>query len=203
MECIFSIYYGDSCSSSDGKLNTNKDSSRIKSIITASQSRGDDLHLQLIQALECDENYKIKYHKNCISKYCSVKKKVSVNVQPPRKKTHSSLSPFDFKNHCIYCGKECHIEKDSIHPERWKEAHLVAVNEYFCKERKLFIPYKQHLLEICDKRNDDIGENLKLRLQGIESDLVANDVQYHKHCKTNFESKKIVHTHTEITSRDF
>ena len=107
----------------------------------------------------------------------------------------SSTTPFNLKSCCLYRGEECKIDNDDKkNPSRWREAHLVSANDYLCKERNITIKYKGYLLEICERRNDDLAEKVRFRLNGIDSDLVAKDVRYHKICKTKFAFRVAVRT---------
>lgn len=88
---------------------------------------------------------------------------------------------FEFKKACLFCGKDCSIVKDSKNPTRWEKNPGVLCKtanrgkDQFGNERKSF---KEVLLEICSKRNDILGDQVRVRLEGAVSDLHAADARY-------------------------
>ncbi|CAH2099517.1 unnamed protein product [Euphydryas editha] len=74
-------------------------------------------------------------------------------------------SDFDFKNLCLFCGKN------------WDRAHKVGhvIRNGYLRDR---------ILEIADRNNTDIALILKQRLRG--ADLVAVEARYHKKCYDSF-----------------
>jgi len=101
---------------------------------------------------------------------------------PPAKRLRRSSSVFDFKLHCLYCGKACEINKDPKNPQRWRPAFLCRSThtEYGGK------PYKEYLLEKCNSRNDHWANEVQSRIEGAVSDLHAVDARYHKDCMSLF-----------------
>lgn len=59
------------------------------------------------------------------------------------------------------------------------------------------LKFQEALIAACDKRNDNVGEDVKQRV--IETpDLSALDAIYHKGCDSNFRNQKqIPHRHQE------
>ena len=51
---------------------------------------------------------------------------------------------------------------------------------------------EQILLEICNERNDDRANEVRIRLMGATADLHAADAQYHRDCFAQFSSKRNV-----------
>ncbi len=51
------------------------------------------------------------------------------------------------------------------------------------------LQFKEKCTDIVDKRNDDYGKAVKLRLGNI-IDAVAADVMYHRDCYLNFRREK-------------
>ena len=42
-----------------------------------------------------------------------------------KKRVHRSSTPiFDFRQHCIFCGEWCDVQKDCNYPGSWSEAFL-------------------------------------------------------------------------------
>ena len=46
--------------------------------------------------------------------------------------------------------------------------------------------FKDSILEVCSTREDEITQQVRIRVQGPVSDLHAADAQYHKECMTKF-----------------
>jgi len=47
---------------------------------------------------------------------------------------------------------------------------------------------KEFILKVCDQRKDNVGEQVRFRVEGTLSDLHAADARYHVDCMTNFTS---------------
>ena len=58
--------------------------------------------------------------------------------------------------------------------------------------RKKGKKYKDHILQICEVRNDYLGKVVRERVLSTLSDLHAADARYHDFCKINFFSVKNV-----------
>jgi hypothetical protein len=99
---------------------------------------------------------------------------------PPLKRLRSDREKFNFHLHCIYCGEECNIVKDRKNPTRWREA-------YICKARySETVPYKDYIINLCLQRDDCWGEEVRLRISGVISDMSAAGARYHKDCLARF-----------------
>ena len=48
--------------------------------------------------------------------------------------------------------------------------------------------FKESVLEVCTQRNDDIANQVRVRIEGALSDLHAADARYHGNCMTSFMS---------------
>ena len=46
--------------------------------------------------------------------------------------------------------------------------------------------YKQYLLDLCQKRNDELGRIVRDRILGSPADLHAADAKYHRKCNAYF-----------------
>ncbi len=123
--CIFpNCTQGDSCLISSGPQ-------RIRTIIAASKSRGDTLHLTLENELDNNPDLNIKCHKSCVTTYTS-KQHISrsnkrhgrmeerCHSAPPIRRRRSELQSFDFRRHCLFCGGPC-VPRDKKNPSRWRE----------------------------------------------------------------------------------
>ena len=60
--------------------------------------------------------------------------------------------------------------------------------------------YKQYIVDMCDKRNDKLGEIVKQRVLSAVSDLHAADARCHTQCRTTFLSARSVQYSTEGNS---
>ena len=107
--CIFKSTYGERCDK-DSHISTTTGLAQIHSIINASKIYNDGLGQQLEAQLLLDPDFKVNYHKNCISK-CMSKTNVSraaarqeTDEGPSVKKLRHMSKPFDFKLNCLYCG---------------------------------------------------------------------------------------------------
>ena len=107
--CVFNTLYGSECTGE--QLSTNRDISRILSIVSASEKRNDTLHQKLTPLLAEDENLKINYHKNCVGRYC-LATAYDKFTPPPKKQRRSTESPFDLKEHCLFCRFDCKLQCD-------------------------------------------------------------------------------------------
>ena len=181
---IFQTFYGAACEKEKTKLQTNSDQGREKQ--SSAPARADVIHCTLnLRNSYDDADLKIKYHKNCVSKYCLVKNQPP--QPPPWKKRRASIeTPFRHKKDCVYCANPFDIVKDPKHPDRWDEAYCVTENVFFCKTRNKNIEYQVYIKEHCQARNDKLGIQVGLRIDGIHIDAVASDVRYHKRCKGSF-----------------
>ena len=65
---------------------------------------------------------------------------------------------------CLFCGKRCDLEKDDKHPDRWQEAYLCKTSD------RVGLPtFKEHLLSICDQRNDGWAMEVRVRLNDVRA----------------------------------
>lgn len=86
----------------------------------------------------------------------------------------STSKPFDFESSCLVCGQEIRIEKENKKPKQYRK-YIRNVME---------LQMKGKIVEICKKRNDDLGKQIIIRLSNI-IDLVAVGGKYHLSCYKN------------------
>ena len=106
---------------------------RLKTIFKKSKKRKDSLH-KTINGLSVDEKEKLTYHRACVSTYTSdthikraaSKKASDINEPPIKRKRRSDSREFKWKEHCLFCGEGCEVEKDEKHPERWRPASVCS-----------------------------------------------------------------------------
>lgn len=187
-KCFFWWKY--SCCDKDEKLIT-IGQQRIRTIISCSEVYGDRKETELQNRLAEDQDLKFKCHKSCVSKYTDKNKvtryetrkrsceEVGEKQQP--KVRRSVTSSFNFRQHCIYCGEDCVVEKDKKHPDRWRPAYIIR--EKIVSQKKSI---KELILDTCNKRNDEWSSHVRIRVEGAVSDLHAADGRYHVNCRNAF-----------------
>ena len=154
---------------------------RKDSIKTASKKRKDELHTKI------RDNGTIHTHESCVKSYTSkehirqfLKRKENNDSESPQpKKTRNSVSSFNFKVHCLFCGHICAMKPDKKNPSRWRPAYLVRTVDP--KN-----PYKTVILNTCAKRNDAKADEVALRVNGAPSDLHSAEARYHDECRKDF-----------------
>ena len=160
---------------------------RIESVIRFSKEYKDNVHVDLVDRLEKNPELTIEYHRSCVSTYTSQqhlsrhrKREGCTSVsasQPLKKQRRSDVPVFRFKENCLFCGELCQMEKDKKHPDRRKKAVLCRT-AYAGPGKKAF---KESILEACTQRNDDIANQVRVRVEGALSVLHAADARYHQY----------------------
>lgn len=89
-------------------------------------------------------------------------------------RTRQSTSAFEFEKQCIFCAEICDI--DERHPNRPQVFKVV------------YLRYRDTLLEICDKRDDEWAEEVRRRIIPC-IDLIQANAKYHETCRKNFTGK--------------
>ena len=106
----------------------------IKTIIKASKQCGDDRDIVSILQQNFDRNpsLTIHCHKNCVLEYTSKQHitccgssegQRSSSEQPPKRIRRSEVSPFNFLEHCIFCGQDCVLEHDKCNTSCWRPSY--------------------------------------------------------------------------------
>ena len=135
-ECIFSKLTW-LCKGGSGLVTAHK--TRLINIILCSRQRKDLLHIELEESLENNKDFSVKCHSSCVSSYTSrfhLKRAVSSSDQFPgevepsssKRLCRSSLSSFEFKKQCLFCGDEAKA-LDPRHPDRHKTVIRCATAE--------------------------------------------------------------------------
>lgn len=149
----------------------------IKSLISFSKERRCfELHAHLTECINSMPLRKVLVHKNCRRDFTNKRRSVRLsstdgNEVPQPKRLRSSISSFNWKENCIFCGEFAKF--DSRHPERNK-VHKVTT-----------LPMHENLLECCHKRGDKWSSEVENCLHGC-IDLVAAEAIYHVNCYTQF-----------------
>lgn len=168
---------------------------RIQNFIKHSKIYGDRYHEVLEEKISENPEWTVKCHRNCASTYTSsiqVKRHKRKNPESPspyilpKTRKRSSLPAFIFNEHCLFCGETCVIEKDPKHPKRWRPAYPCRKIGDASGKKSL----KETILKACDRRQDELSENVRQRVHSTVSDLHAADARYHVDCRNSFLSEK-------------
>ena len=181
---------------------------RIESVIRFSKEYKDNVHVDLVDRLEKNPELTIECHRSCVSTYTSQqhlsrhKKRegcTSVSAgEPLIKQRRSDVPVFRFKENCLFCGELCEIEKDKKHPDRWKKAVLCRTAHAGPGKKG----FRESILEACTQRNDDIANQVRVRVEGALSDLHAADARYHANCMASFMSPKSISAAKNASKED-
>ena len=87
------------------------------------------------------------------------------------------------------------MEKDKKHPDRCKKAVL-------CRTAYAGPVKKESILEACTQHNDDIANQVRVRVEGALSDLHAADARYHVNCMASFMSPKSISAAKNASKED-
>ena len=122
-------------------------------------------------------------HKDCRREFC----RPSNIEKEKRKRSHEGLGhthrparqsgsqQFDFKTHCLYCGR--FIDEEY---ERKKSRSVYRVT---------LLDVQDVVRRVCEERADDWAEEVRARILQVH-DLPAADAIYHQSCSSNFRTKK-------------
>jgi len=119
-------------------------------------------------------NLKVLVHKICRRDFTDIKRPFTIvdcSAQVLSKKLRSSMDPFAWKENCFLCSKTA--SKDVKNPGRNNVCLATTIE------------LRRKLLEQCNSRNDDWGNNVYTRLS-CSNDLVADEGLYHKTCLSRF-----------------
>ena len=191
-ECFFKHY--SKCRKESDKELITAGSKRIQTIINSSKLRKDTIHVYLEDHLESNPEFKIQCHKDCVCTYTSkthIKRSqsdsASVSCSTLPKRTRRCSTPnFDFKQNCLFCGELCQLHPDPKNPNRWRKVARCATADEGPHD------FKNAILEVCEQRQDDQADEVRIRIQGAVSDLHAADAIYHKDCCSKFMSERNV-----------
>ncbi|KAG0712797.1 hypothetical protein GWK47_017681 [Chionoecetes opilio] len=157
---------------------------RIETVRKCSVRRGDGLANKLVPGVET-----IRCHKSCVSTYTSehhiqrylFRQQATSTEEVPLKKSRRSGDTLIFREHCLFCGERC-LPADPRNPSRWRTVIQCRTVDFF----------KQNILHKCDLRNDQLADNVRVRVNGALSDLHAADAQYHEDCYKTFTNHRNV-----------
>jgi len=125
------------------------------------------------------------------------------NEQSAPKRLRSSTSDvFNFKKRCIFCSSvsECLLasEYNVKIPLKQRKHAFEIKSTTTVNGRK----YKQYILDICEKRNDVLGETVRRMVLSAGGDLHAADALCHETCRASFVSAPNVH-YSARTSKSY
>ena len=129
----------------------------VQKIITTSKSKHDELHKTISESW-------ILAHKSCYCSYTSTsrqrKRKSSPVPVPSKRLLKSHSSNFNFKQDCLFCGKECK-PKDPKNPDRWEKTSQCTTVD------RDGITFKQQLENLCAERQDQWANEVAARVSGV------------------------------------
>ena len=140
-------------------------SSRIDAILSASEIRQDEIRLHPELS---DGTTFVRCHKNCVSKYVSPSTLANMS-----KRVNGDNKSVTLKLKQSECA----------------QARLVLLNlgSTVCSAlRSLLVSCCMRLLDICQKRGDDLGKTGSAPIHGSPSDLHAADARYHSKSNQSF-----------------
>lgn len=149
----------------------------LLSLILYSEKRGKlNLHKYLKECMSVVPKRKVLVHGKCRRDFTDAKRVIPrapspIPSEPTAKRLRSDSLPFNWKGHCMLCGKSAAI--DNRHPER----------SQVCPVRTL--PVRMRILEQCTKRADPWALEVQGRLESC-IDLVAMEASYHNNCFSRF-----------------
>ena len=171
-------------------------SSRIETILKASKIRQDDISSRPELS---DSSLTVLCHKNCLSKYVSpstlrnLSKRLPGDEEPDDdsgpKRLRSSTGgvTFNFKKHCLFCQEvtACILPNKYDHkvPQQYRIPASKVTTDIMADGKTT---YKEYILDICQKRDDELGRIVRDRVIGSLSDLPAADAMYHRKCNATF-----------------
>ena len=133
---------------------------------------------------------KVLVHAKCRRDFTDKKRLFSSSSssteEPAAKKLRSSLSPFNWNDDCMFCGK--HAQVDPRHPDRAQVYQVTTLH------------FRDKVLEWCDTRGDTWAAEVQNRLHGC-IDLVAAEAIYHSNCYTMFMLNKKATPETTVKGR--
>lgn len=150
----------------------------LQKILDYSLRVRDDVLYQYLQEGQ-QKGKAIRIHENCQKYvYNELKRKSSANKRSASTKgaklvTRASVTRFDWKQNCFFCGEPCAF--DEKHPGR---------NRFRLAET---LPFRDKVLNTCQERNDIWAEDVKRRVVDC-LDFVAAEARYHKACSEKFFS---------------
>lgn len=147
----------------------------LKTLIEYSIKWKDGKHVQL------KELQKVTVHEKCRKAYTKKRSSQFFESKQQEKSTTLIRRPevsFNFQKSCLFCGEDASdvfLKKQRRKPFNEREAvHRVET-----------IELKENIMEASEKRKDDLGKLVSLRLSNV-TDLVAAEGRYHSSCIKHF-----------------
>ncbi|XP_028418322.1 uncharacterized protein LOC114543611 [Dendronephthya gigantea] len=143
----------------------------METIRKSSEQRGDGIAERL------DGLSSIDVHIICRKNYTRQSSiKAVLQPSPKKQKTlRSSMTQFNFKQHCLFCGDDCDISIETKKPlARRKSIHEIRT-----------ITCKTTIANAASERDDEWGQIVLSRVESA-IDLVAAEARYHGNCYANF-----------------
>ena len=169
---------------------------RISNVIVASRHYSDGLHSEIEKHIDQHPNFRLNFHKSCVSKYTTkrayqklAKTQDSPSTPLEKMPRRSNAIAFQIKKDCLYCAAHCDLQCDPKNPNRWdpayKFASLKIKDNHEENSKKKLKALVDIIIDQCMKRGDDWGNQVQVRLNCC-GDLVAAEGRYHVECRTRF-----------------
>ena len=132
-QVLFKSMYEKECVKSTKGLVKSNATKWIFSIIEASKKYNNDLHTSLESKVSYDPNLTVYYYKNCVSRCsskssCEIKYASISDQEEPPNKLRKSDCYFNFREHCLYWGESCQLEKRSIKSQKMKSIFFMPID---------------------------------------------------------------------------
>ena len=126
-----------------------------------------------------EENSSVKIHVKCQKNIGNFIRKRTANPdytlgnqsKISKMTTRKSIDRFNWKEHCFFCGDECHV--DPKHPDR---IPIFSAS---------ILHYRESILGYCESRKDLWAAEVKRRVMNC-IDLVQAEARYHDDCRIMF-----------------
>lgn len=80
------------------------------------------------------------------------------------------------------------MEPDTHNPNRWQKVKLCKTADHEIEKNT----FKETIIDVCNKRGDTWGEDVRICVEGALSDLHAADARYHDVCRKNFMNERLI-----------
>ena len=166
------------CNSAFGETNpaTTVGWKGLQSLLKASKAKQENELHAYFEAKVKEGN--LLLHGECRKRYVDLRN-VNNQLQPEKKRSRSSVSKFDWKTDCLFCGEECVKVSSSKNPGRSDYCRVEILKD--CQGQKL----KDKILEVTKNSTDPKFSLVHHRVLNC-IDLVAVEAIYHKKCYDTF-----------------
>ncbi|KAG0693694.1 hypothetical protein GWK47_027413 [Chionoecetes opilio] len=108
---------------------------------------------------------------------------------------------FDFQKHCLFCHDITPCILPNLYDPKVLQQYRVPASRVTTDKMGDGETYKQYLLDLCEKRADELGRIVRNRIIGAPSDLHAADAKYHRSCNANIHRDATLQNHHDQKQR--